>query len=91
VRAVSTFDEARAACVARWGDPSTEWRYPDGEAIALWSLGGSHVGLTREADGRLRLWAVADGVPVPCWRIPDATPLPDALDAAVRWMAERAP
>ena len=26
-----------------------------------------------------------------CWRIPDATPLPDALDAAVRWMAERAP
>ena len=97
---MSAFDEARAACVERWGEPVSTYRCADPElyAIERWDVvpGCVCVWLCRERTGRITITAALPyetGVPMQEWALtgPDATPLPDALDAAVRWMAEHAP
>jgi len=93
---VSAFDEARAACIARWGEPASTYRCADPGLYALdrWDIGvGGCVWLCRARTGRITITAALPyetGVPMQEWALtgPDATPLPDAIDAAVRWMAE---
>jgi len=88
-----TYASALAACVARFGEPTVDWRYPDPRCgAAAWGR-GPVVGLYATDRGQW-LFGVADGVPVRCWPIASTTPLPDALDAldaAARWIAGRAP
>ncbi len=100
---MTTFDEARAACVERWGEPvSRDQRR--GHTTVAW-VGGHRRGGWPDSywlecvDGRVMLLAHS-GTEERLWLLagtyPDAptltvTPLPDALDAAVRWMAEPRP
>lgn len=86
---MSAFDEARAACAARWGAP----HHVAANVHAWWELDGGNVALYANARD---VWidAFRDGAPVEDageWVLTgdDATPLPDAIDAAARWMAER--
>ena len=96
---MTTFDEARAACVARWGEPT--WERPG--RCASWDFGAAEARLYVPIGRRipsLSLYLSTSGehperadwmlAGPPTANCPSA-PLPDALDAAVRWMAERAP
>lgn len=91
---MTAFDDARAACVGRWGEPAhtqshdilrawrCDWDPSDDALIELECVGGVW----------LRVWMGDDAAR---WTLADAhgdsriTPLPDALDAAERWLRER--
>lgn len=85
-----TFDEAREACVARWGDPSEEHdgKEPKTFPQARWDVGNHEVILT-DIAGSLSLCLDMIGDPEVEWTLDgeptvDAplTPLTEALNAA---------
>lgn len=83
--------DALAAAEARWGEPTwsgchaSEWRGPGGGRVALRSEPGAVLLTTFPSPG-------AQGDERMLARNGEAlTPLPDALDAADRWLRERAP
>lgn len=89
-----TYASALAACVERLGETT----YADAcdDAVTRWwnRRDDRRVLLTRDADGMwLTLADDADERVMTLAGSPSAdaplTPLPDAIDAAVRWMAER--
>lgn len=92
---MTTYEEALAACVDRWGEPAATYRADDPEPYALdrWNVGAASVWFCCGTPKRVTITAglpYATGCPMQQWATtaPDATPLPDAIDAAVRWMAE---
>lgn len=98
---MTTFDEARAACVERWGEPASCDERPGHTTIAwvaspgrvvwpdtYWLEGGDGCVLLVALRGtKERLWLLAGVDMLSPERT--VTPLPDAIDAAVRRMAER--
>ena len=91
-----TFDEARAACTSRLGEPETVC---DRINSALWEIGRVRLQLHSDPEG-MYIVAMRRGPlsePAAMVRVihgaavGDAprAPLPDAIDAAVRRMAER--
>ena len=93
-----TFAEARAACVARLGEPTRSTRY-DGSSghsplsVDHWRHEACGVDL-ESLDGAIELRVWVRGARLPAWAAwpltgPDATPLPDALDAAAAWLSTR--
>ena len=93
-----TFADALAACRARWGEP-VDPLYWNGLEAASWEPApGCFYALEDDADGcdllahahgEERMWLLRGTAPAG-WDAP-LTPLPDALAAAVAWLAERTP
>lgn len=91
-----TYTEAREACDARFGHP-TDVYVASACARAWWA--GLWDGVSDDEDGVLLAETHTGAIELHAMRGPatearwtltgdDATPLPDAIDAAVRWMAE---
>ena len=91
-----TYTEAREACDARFGHP-TDVYVVSACARAWWA--GLWDGVSDDEDGVLLAETHTGAIELHAMRGPatearwtltgdDATPLPDAIDAAVRWMAE---
>ena len=93
---MTTFDEAREACGARFGHPTDVYAV-SACARAWWAASWDGVSddedgvlLAETHTGAIELHAMRGPATEARWTLtgPDATPLPEALDAAVRWMAE---
>lgn len=88
---MTTYDEARAACVERWGAPSWQnpqppcahWDQHDPDGVIILAFADGVLYVRVEVGRETEHWVVTCATPM---RGP-LTPLPDALDAAERWLA----
>ena len=92
-----TFDEARAACVARFGEPTDVYAV-SALARVWWAMSWdgesddeNGVLLAETHTGAVELSGMIGVACAARWPIRDPAGLPDALDAADVWMAERRP
>lgn len=76
---MTSFAEARAACISRWGDPSEEHdgKKPKTLPQARWDVGNHEVMLTDIPGVALSLCLDMCGAPVVDWTL-DGEPTPEA-------------
>lgn len=90
---MSAFDEARAACVERFGEPTDVYAV-SALARMWWAMswdGENGVLLAETRTGAAELSGMIGVACAARWPIRDPAGLRDAIDAAVRWMAVNTP